>query len=110
MSHTLCLALIDRLSGIDQGCYEMYAEPFVNQADIGPTPLIPDPTLEAWRHPLVHVNCDRRYRYREDMFAIFQKVVYPHMTQLRELRGLPTFCCGYVEGAAWGILYPIQAH
>ena len=43
MTHTLALALLDRFMDIDQGCYYLHHYPWLNQHDVGPTPLCPDP-------------------------------------------------------------------
>ena len=63
MSHTLALAILDRLMGIDQGHYEMYEDTYVCQGDVGPTPLHPNCTHNcSYRHPFVLINCDKFVR------------------------------------------------
>ena len=57
LSHTLGLAILDRLLGLDQGHYEMYHAGYVHQADVGPTPMHPNCTHNcAYRHPFVYIN------------------------------------------------------
>ena len=110
LSHTLGLAVLDRLLGLDQGMYHMYFAGHVHQGDVGPTALHPDPTYFcAYRHPFVNVNCDRRFRFRADMLGKFMARCYPSMVQLRRLQGLPPYVEGYIEAAACGLIYPLIA-
>ena len=110
VSHSLGLAILDRLLGLDQGMYYMYWHGHVHQGDVGPTPLHPNCTYNgACRHPFVNVNCDRRFRFRADMLSKFQARCYPSLIQLRRLQGLPPFVEGYIEAAACGLIYPLIA-
>ena len=108
MTHTLCLALLDRFMGIDQGCYFMHSCPWIHQRDVGPTPLCPDPSRDGFCHPLVHVNCDARFRYDPKTLKRFQSVCYPMLGSLRKLSGLPEFVEGHVEACACGLIYPFE--
>ena len=110
MTHTLALAILDRFMGIDQGCYYLHKYPWINQRDVGPTPLCPDPSQDAFCHPLVHINCDARWHYEEDLLATFQDTCYPCMASLRKLMNLPPHVKGHVEASAWGLIYPLSLH
>ena len=89
MTHTLAIALLDRFCGLHQGGYNRYSRTCQCRNDVGPTPMIPDPTQDGlFRHPLCYINCDMRFPFDPALLDKFIEICYPYLNAYRKLCGL----------------------